>query len=118
MQDGGELVCVFAQHRVEPAAELRAKHLAPVMLAHRRDLVGIKNSALEEIHFAEKFDAVEREETLRQIRQAKIESPKAALLGEMMNRQHAAKRQTMGVHVNRHQCRRPIVDMQDLRRRR
>src|ERR1043166_2701842 len=75
MEDGAELVRVFAQHRVEPAAELGREHLAPVMLAHRRDLVGIKNSALKEIDPAEKFDAMEREETLRQIGQAKSASP-------------------------------------------
>src|ERR1051325_9549975 len=114
MEDGAELVRVFAQHRVEPAAELGREHLAPVMLAHRRDLVGIKNSALKEIDPAEKFDAMEREETLRQIGQAKIESPEAALLGQVMNREQGTKGQMMGVHVNGHQRRRPIVNMQDL----
>src|ERR1041385_7346772 len=83
VQYGSELVCVFAQHRIEPAAELRREHLAPVMLAHRRDLIGIKNSTFEEIEPAEKFDAVEREETLRQIGQAKVQSPEAALLGQV-----------------------------------
>src|ERR1041384_5936182 len=97
MEDGAELVRVFAQHRVEPAAELGREHLAPVMLAHRRDLVGIKNSALKEIDPAEKFDAMEREETLRQIGQAKVESPEAALLGQVMNREQGTKGQMMGV---------------------
>src|SRR5262245_53636101 len=44
----------------------------------------------------------------------KIESPEAALISDVMDRQDRAERQSACMHENRHQCRRPIVQMQNL----
>src|SRR4030095_2044640 len=64
-----------------------------------------------------KFYAVQRKELLRQIRELKIESPKAALISDVMDGQNRAERQSVCMHKNGHQRRRPIVQVQNLQLR-
>src|SRR4029077_3270005 len=79
--------------------------------------VGVKNPAFEKIQAPEKLNAVKRKESLRQIRELKIESPKAALISDVMDGQNRAERQSVCMHENRHQRRRPIVQVQNLQLR-
>src|SRR5215217_4789487 len=58
-----------------------------------------------------------REELRRQIREIKVESPEAALVGNVVDRQNRAERQSMCMYENGHQCWRPIVRMQNLQLR-
>ena len=107
----------WAQDGVKTAAKLRRLDLTTVPLAHGRNSVRKKNSAFEEIEFSEKLDAAQGEKPFVQISEAKIESPKTSLFRDMMNGEHARKRQMVRAHVNRHERGRPIVQMQNLRRR-
>ena len=118
IQNADQPMRMLAQHDVEIAPPFGSQHLAPITLAHGGDLVGKNDSALEQIQPAEILDARRLEIALRQIRQVEIEAPETPLLGEMMNREHGRKRQALVLHENRNERRRPIVDMEDLRRRR
>src|SRR5437588_2397617 len=117
VEDGAELVCIFTQHRVKTATELRRLDLSFVPLAHCCHSVGKKNSGFEEVQFAEKFDAAKSEEAFVQISQAKVESPEAPLHGDVMNGKHSREWQMMRSHINRNECCRPIMHVQNLRRR-
>src|SRR4029079_11623773 len=57
---------------------------------------------------------MKRKEWLRQIRELKIKPPKAALISNVMNGQNRAERQSVRMHKNGHQRRRPIVHVQNL----
>ena len=105
---------ILAQHRVETRTTLRGEYLTPVALAYRRDFVGVKNPPLQKIHPPEKFDAAKSKEPLVQIGQFEVESPKTALLRQMMDGQHVGKWQMLGMRQHRDERRRPIVCMQDL----
>src|ERR1700736_191221 len=117
VQNGAQFVRIFTQHRVKTATELWRLNLAFVPLAHGRDFVGKKNAGLEEVQFAEKFHAAKSEEALVQIGQAKVESPETALLRDVMNGKDGREWQMMRPHINRHECSRPIMNVQNLRRR-
>src|SRR5262245_26137672 len=108
---------IFAQHSIQTAPACRRQDFAPIVLAHSRGSVGVKNAALEKIQPSEKLYALERKELLRQIREMKIESPEAALVGNVVNRQNRAERQSVRMHENGHQRRRPIVHLQNLQLR-
>src|SRR6476646_4467972 len=58
-----------------------------------------------------------RKKTFRQIREMKIESPEAALISDVMDGQNRVERQSVRMHKNRHQRRRPIVHVQNLQLR-
>src|SRR5437667_4632547 len=60
---------------------------------------------------------MQRKESLGQIRELKIESPKAALVSDVMDRQNRAERQSVRMRKNGHQRRRPIVHVQNLQLR-
>src|SRR5262245_28532114 len=47
----------------------------------------------------------------------KIEPPEAALVGNVMDRQNRAERQSVRMHENGHQRRRPIVHVQNIQLR-
>src|SRR6266705_2974038 len=47
----------------------------------------------------------------------KIESPEAALISDVVDRQNRAERQSVRMHKNGHQRRRPIVHVQNLQLR-
>src|SRR6266850_1299102 len=105
---------VFAQYPIEPVAARWRQDFTPVMFANRCDLIGVQNSALEEIQASEEFHSMQGKKSLRQIGKPEIESPKAALVSDMMNGQHSFKRQALPVHEHRHERRRPIVHVQNL----
>ena len=109
MQNGAQLVRIFAQDNIEAATEFWRLDFAFVMLAHGRDFVGKKNSAFEEVQFPEEFHATKSEEAFVEIGQAKVESPEGALLGDVMDSKDSRERQMMRSHINRHECGRPIV---------
>src|SRR4029453_14010011 len=108
---------IFAQHYIQTAPTCRCEDFAPVVLADRCDSVGIKYAAFEKIYSPEKFYTVERKESLRQIREIKIESPEAALVSDVMDGQNRAERQSVRMRKNGHQRRRPIVHVQNLQLR-
>src|SRR5260370_31540563 len=83
-QNGAQLVYIFAQDHIEAATKLRRLDFAPMPLAHGRDLVGTKNSAFEKIEFPKKLDSAESDEALVQVGLAKIKSPEASLLRDVM----------------------------------
>ena len=56
---------------------------------------------------------MKRKELLRQICELKIESPEAALVSNVMDRQNRAEWQSVRMHKNGHQRRRPIVRVQN-----
>src|ERR1700751_1021148 len=87
------------------------------MFADRCGPVGVKNAAFEKIQPPEKFNAVKRKELVRQIHKLKIESPKTALICDVMDSQNCAERKSMCMHKNGHQRRRPIVHVQNLQLR-
>ena len=108
---------IFTQHAIQTASTCRSQDFAPVVLADRCGSVGVKNAAFEKIQPSEKLYAVQRKETLRQIREMKIESPEAALISNVVDGQNRAERQSVRMHENRHQSRRPIVHVQNLQLR-
>src|SRR6478736_8887636 len=105
---------IFPQHYIQTAPTCRCQDFAPVVLADRCSSVGVENAAFEKIQPSEKLNAVERKESLRQIREMKIESPEAALISDVMDGQNRAERQSVRMHKNGHQRRRPIVHVQNL----
>src|SRR5215208_7458972 len=100
---------IFAQHAVHIASTCRSQDFAPIVLADRCRSVGEKNAGLEKIQPSEKLYAVERKESLRQIRETKIETPEAALISDVMNGQNRVERQGVCMHDNGQQRWRPIV---------
>src|SRR6478609_3149704 len=105
---------IFPQHYIQTAPTCRCQDFAPVVLADRCSSVGVENAAFEKIQPSEKLHAVQRKESLRQIRQMKIESPEAALISNVVNGQNRAERQSVCMHENRHQRGCPIVHVQNL----
>src|SRR4029079_3329727 len=105
---------IVTQHFIETASTCRSQDFAPVMLADRCGSVGEENAGLEKIQPSEKLCAVQSKKTLRQIRKMKIESPEAALISNVMDRQNRAERQSVRMHEHRHQSWRPIVHVQNL----
>ena len=108
---------IFTQHAIQTASTCRSQDFAPVVFADRCGSVRVKNAAFEKIQPSEKLYAVQRKKTFRQIREMKIESPEAALISDVMDGQNRAERQSMCMHENRHQRRRPIVHVQNLQLR-
>src|SRR6266545_7680214 len=109
---------IFAQYPIETAADGWRQDFAAVMLAYGCDPIGIQNSALKKIQPSEELDSMEGEKPLRQICKPEIESPKTALVSNMMNGQHGLERQPLRMHKHRHQRGSPIVRMQNLQLRR
>src|SRR5205085_7815656 len=87
-------------------------------LAHRRDLIGENNTALEQVQTAEELDTARHEVSLGQIRQAKIEAPETSLFRDMMDREDRGEGKLLMVDQRGHQSRGPIMHVQNLRRRR
>src|SRR6266403_259266 len=88
------------------------------MFADRGDSIGVKNSAFEKIQSPKKLDSMECEKLLRQVRHLEIQSPKTPLVSYVMNGQHSLERQPLRIHKYRHQCRGPIVQVQNFHLRR
>jgi len=105
---------IFAQYPIEPMAAGWRQNFTPVMFAYGCDLIGVQNSPLEKIQSSEEFDSMKGKKSLRQIGKPEIESPKTALIGDMMNGQHSFERQALRIHEHRHERRRPIVHVQNL----
>src|SRR6187397_185499 len=105
---------IFTQHAIQTASTCCSQDFAPVMLADRCGSVGEENAGFEKIQPSEKLCAIQRKKTVRQIREMKIESPEAALISNVMDRQNRAERQSVRMHEHRHQSRRPIVHVQNL----
>ena len=108
---------IFTQHAIQTASTCGCQDFAPVVLAHSGGSVGVKNAAFEKIQPSEKLNAMKRKELLRQIREMKIESPEAALISDVVYGQNRAERQSVCMHKNGHQRRRPIVHVQNLQLR-
>ena len=85
IKNAHEPMRIFAQHDLESTAAGRRLNLARVMFARGRDSIGIQDSAFQQIQPAEEFESAQREVTFREIGERKIESPKAALIREMMD---------------------------------
>src|SRR6266487_3425683 len=96
---------IFAQYPIEPVAAGWRQNFAPVMFAYGCDLIGVQNSAFEKIQPSEKFDPMQGKKSLRQISKPEIESPKTALISDMMNRQHSFERQALRIYEHRDQRR-------------
>src|SRR5204863_10037266 len=88
------------------------------MFADRGDSIGVKDSAFEKIQAPEKLNSMEREKLLRQICESEIKSPKTALVSYVIDRQAGFEWQPLRIHKNRHQCRGPIVQVQNFHLRR
>src|SRR6476661_6041909 len=110
-------MCIFTQNSIQTASTCRRQDFAPVMLADRCGSVGVKNAAFEKIQPSKKLYAVQRKKTRRQIREMKIESPKAALISNVVDSQNRAERQSVCIHKNGHQRWRPIVHVQNVQLR-
>src|SRR4029077_19693470 len=108
---------IFTQHAIQTASTRRSQDFAPVVLADRCGSVGVKNAAFEKIQPSEKLYAAQGKKTLRQIGEMKIESPKTALISDVVNGQNVAHRQSVCIHKNGHQRGRPIVHVQNLQLR-
>src|SRR5262249_23731121 len=117
VENGDQLVRVFSNDHIQSASVFWCVHLTAIMLAHRGDTIGEKNSALQEIHPAKELDPAERKIFLGQVRQSEIEYPRTPLLIKMMNGQDSGERQPLFINQDRHQSSRPIVDMKNLRHR-
>src|SRR5207244_6677828 len=113
-QNGAQAMRIFAQYRIKPATARWLQNFTPVIFADGCDLIRVQNSALEKIQPSEEFDSMQRKKLLGQIRKPKIESPKTALISDMMDGQHRFERQALRIHEHRHQRRRPIVHVQNL----
>src|SRR6266436_6484815 len=109
---------IFAQYRIEAAAAGWRQDFATIMFAYGGNLIGKQYPALEKIQSSKKLDAMEGEISRRQVCKREIESPKTALVSNMMNGQYGLERQPARMHKHRHQRRRPIVCMQNLHLRR
>src|SRR4030095_13937832 len=96
---------IFAQYPIETAAAGWRQDFAPIMFAYGCDPIGIENSAFEKIQPPEELDSMQGEKLLRQICKPEIESPKTALVSNMMNGQHGLERQSLRMHEHRHQRR-------------
>src|ERR1044072_2654858 len=88
------------------------------MFADSCELIGVENTAFQEVQSPKEFDAVQREKGLRQICKRKIESPKTALVSDMMNGERGFEWKPLCIDKDRHQRRGPIVRVQDLQLRR
>src|SRR5580765_7631684 len=108
---------IFPQHYIQTAPACRCQDFAPEVLADRCSSVGVENAAFEKTQPSEKLNTVECKESLRQIREMKIESPEAALISDVMDGQNRAEGQSVRMHKNGHQRRRPIVHVQNLQLR-
>src|SRR4030095_14963704 len=109
---------IFAQYPIEPVAARWRQNFAPVMFAYGCDLIGVQNSALEKIQPSEEFDPMEGKKSLWQISKSEIESPKTALISDMMDGQHSFERQALRIHKYGPEHSRPIVHVQNLYLRR
>src|SRR5437868_15172065 len=118
MKDRTQLVRVFAQDDIEAATDFRRLNFTAMALAHRSHAIGKENSAFEKIEFSKKLQAAQREKTLWQIGQTKIEPPKTSLLRDVMDREHRREWQMMSANISRHERGRPVVQVKDLRARR
>src|SRR6266496_6064530 len=109
---------IFAQSAIETTSAGWRQDFPPIMFAYCCDPIGIQNSAFKKIQPSEELDSMEGEKPLRQICKPEIESPKTALISDMMNGQHGLERQPLRMHKHRHQSRSPVVHVQDLYLRR
>src|SRR6266540_5384062 len=105
---------IFAQYPIEHVAGGWRQNFTPVMFAYGCDLISVQNSALEKIQPPEEFNSMQGKKSLRQISKPEIESPKTALVSDMMNGQYSFERQALRIHEHRDQRRRPIVNVQNL----
>src|ERR1700681_3747138 len=108
---------MLARTDVEPEATIDAQHLTAIPFTDGGDLVREENSALEQVQSAEELDAVRLKVSLGKIGEVKIKSPETALLRKVMNRKHGGEGQLLVAHQHGNECRRPIVHVEDLRRR-
>src|SRR6266481_7572741 len=88
------------------------------MFANGCDSIGVKDSAFEKIQSPKKLDSMQGEKPLWQICESEIKSPKTALVSYVMDRQDGFEWQPLRIHKNRHQCRGPIVQVQNFQLRR
>src|SRR5438309_924902 len=83
-------MCIFAQHTIQTMAPSRRQDFAPVMFAYGCKPVGIEDTAFQKVQSSKKFDSAQREKTLRQICERKIESPKTTLVSHLTIDSYAA----------------------------
>src|ERR1044072_3775085 len=94
---------IFAQYPIETAAAGWCQNFTSIVFAYGCDPVGIQNSAFEKIQPSEELDSMQGEKLFRQICKPKVESPEAALIGDVMNGQHGLEREPLCMHEHRHQ---------------
>ena len=116
VQDPHKLPRLLPHHPVEPAPLLGSQDFPRVALAHRRQRIGEKEASFEQIQPPVKLHAPRRKVIARQIRQPEMLRRKAALIREIVNRQHRLERQPPLPHQHRHKRRLPVVDMKHIRR--
>src|ERR1700744_5469306 len=90
IEDDEQRVLTPPQKIIQPAPLLRRGDFARVTRAYGGDGVGMRDTSLEAIDVAIKFDAVGIEVILRQIGQRIIESAKHALIREIMDGENGA----------------------------
>ena len=77
---------VFPDNGIESAAAFRPQDLVLVMFTHGGDAIGKNDPGFQKVKASEELNTAQREKSLRQIGEREIESPKASLLCQSMNR--------------------------------
>ena len=118
VEDAGEpaLAGAGAQKPVEAAAHLGGLDLPRVGLAHRGDLRGVEDAGLQEGQLPVEFGAVDLEGRLRHAEPGQGVPGEQALIGEVVDRQHARHPPAAPGEIGRGQGRLPVVEVQEVGR--
>src|SRR5262249_33582170 len=90
-QNCPEPIRIFAEHAIQTTPAVGSQDFAPIVFADSRDPVGVQNAAFQKIQPSEKLHALKCKESLRQIRERKVEAPKATLVSRVMDGQNCAE---------------------------
>ncbi len=104
----------FAQHAVQPEAELRALDLLRIRRAHRRDRVRAHQRALEERRASVILEAVDAAAALGNVEPLDVGVRKHALEREVVDGDESAGTRRAIAQIHGRQRRRPVVAMHDL----
>ena len=116
VQDARQVGGAGLQHALDAAAELGRRHLARVGRAHGGDAVGVHEAALHERQPAVELEAVRVHQALRQAEQREVALREEPLVGEVVDREHAARGGArVRAQVAAAERGMPIVGVQDVR---
>jgi len=115
VDDALQPVHPLAQDALQPHPEGRHQNFARIGRADDRDVVGSHQSALQVADVAEIFHAVETVGMGRQSDRTQHLRRELTLEGEVVDRQHDRHRAAHRPHVDRGQCRLPVVAMHEIR---